>query len=157
MDCQSKAIKKDIFPPSRFLGSTDRTDTCNRSRKGSTGVRKEGRIYSVPGQHGLPVAGCFSSRLSDAHHWNSDESLALPWVAPVWQLWTGPSLLVMVTDCKISVIAGVQDHFSSCPFLVDTGSTGTDLYPCCSQPWCLLFCMLLGHLQPVTRLCGSAV
>lgn len=157
MDCQSKAVKNGIFPPSRYLGSTGRTDTCNCSRNGSAGVGKEARIYLVRGQNGLLIAGSFSSSLHGAHHWNSCESLALPCVAPVWLLRTGPWFLVMVTDCKILVIAGVQEHFNSCLFLVHTGSTGTDLHPCYSQPWCLLFCVVLGHLQPVTRLWGSAV
>lgn len=41
-----------------------------------------------------------------------------------------PWLLMIVTNRKISVIARVQEHFNSRLFLVNTGSTGTDLYHC---------------------------
>lgn len=156
MHCQSKAVKNGIFPPSHFLGSTDRTDTVITVGMAAQEWEKKQEFIQCgasmdcwfqvlsPLDWVVPIAGTAVKALL---------FLELP---QIWLLRTD-SWLLMVTDCKILVIARVQENFNSCLFLVNTGSTNTDMHPCCSQPCSLLFCVLLGHLQPVTRLWGSAV
>lgn len=113
---------------------------------------KKARIYSVQGR--LWTAGCRLFRLQTERCLSLEqlEKSCSSLSCPSWAVEHRPLAFNEVTDCKITIIEEVQEHFNSCLFLVDTGSTGTDLYPCCSQPWCLLFCVVLGHLQPVTRL-----
>lgn len=164
MDCQNKALKNCASLPSYFFWSTNRTDTCICSRKSHTGVGKEARVYSLNSQYGLQLQVlsplCWMVPITWKVLW---VLLFLEFGCCSFYLW----LLMMVTDFKIScavvgfflvffVFFGVvfflclwlwgfllvvfffQEHFTSSLFSVNTGSTSTDLYLCCSHSWCLL-------------------